>query len=78
MATCEICGNQYDKSFDVIIGGKRHTFDSFESAISAVAPTCTLCSCRIIGHGVKVGNRMFCCAHCANSAGTPGVIDHAA
>lgn len=44
MATCEICGNQFDKSFDVIIGGKRHTFDSFECAISAVAPTCTHCS----------------------------------
>ena len=33
MPTCETCGNPYDKCFDVIIGGKHHTFDSFECAI---------------------------------------------
>lgn len=33
MPTCETCGNQYDKCFDVIIGGRPHTFDSFECAI---------------------------------------------
>jgi hypothetical protein len=40
---------------------------------------CSHCSCRIIGHGVEVGNRMFCCAHCANSSGvSKAVQDRAA
>ena len=33
MATCEVCGNEYDKSFELIVAGARHTFDSFECAI---------------------------------------------
>lgn len=74
MATCEVCGNEYDKSFSVDINGQRHVFDSFECAIQAVAPTCAHCSCRIIGHGVEVGERMFCCAHCADSAGLKGAV----
>lgn len=65
MATCEVCGNSYDKAFEIQINGQRHTFDSFECAIQAVAPTCSHCSCRIIGHGVEVGERMFCCANAA-------------
>jgi len=74
-----MCGNQYDKSFEVIINGQRLVFDSFECAIQAVAPTCDHCSCRIIGHGVEVADRMFCCAHCAESAGlTNTVRDRAA
>jgi len=74
MATCEMCGNQYDKSFEIIINGQRHVFDSFECAIQAVAPTCDHCACRIIGHGVEVADRMFCCAHCAESAGLPNAV----
>jgi len=69
MQTCEVCGNQYDKCFEVISSGKRHVFDSFECAIQALAPSCSHCSCRIIGHGVEVANRMFCCAHCAKQVG---------
>jgi hypothetical protein len=30
MATCEVCENEYDKAFEVIVAGKHHTFDSFE------------------------------------------------
>jgi len=79
MATCEVCGNDYDKSFEVQMRGQRHTFDSFECAIQALAPTCSHCSCRIVGHGVEVGNRMFCCAHCAEAVGlTHAVQDRAA
>lgn len=79
MATCEVCGNQYDKCFDVIISGARHTFDSFECAIQAVAPSCAHCSCRIIGHGVEVGQQIFCCANCAKAAGnSERVADRAA
>ena len=48
MATCETCGNSYDKSFQVVMNGKSHTFDSFECAIFALAPTCKRCGTRIV------------------------------
>ena len=51
MAQCEVCGNDYDKSFEVILGGKSHTFDSFECAIHALVPNCPCCGCRVIGPG---------------------------
>jgi len=53
MATCEQCGNDYDKSFAVTMGGRTMIFDSFECAIQALAPTCPNCGNRIIGHGVE-------------------------
>jgi len=65
MATCEVCGNDYDKSFDVVAAGVTHTFDSFECAVHQLAPSCQHCGCRMIGHGVEVDGRMYCCAHCA-------------
>jgi len=65
---CEVCGNEYDKAFEVNTAGKRHVFDSFECAIQALAPRCAHCGCRVIGHGVEAGDRMFCCAHCAHAA----------
>jgi len=37
MATCETCGNQYDKTVQVT-NGNSHTFDSFECAIHMLAP----------------------------------------
>jgi hypothetical protein len=75
MATCEVCGNEYDKTFDVTYEGETHTFDSFECAIHALAPTCEHCGCRIIGHGVEAGGRMFCCAHCAERSGVSALRD---
>jgi hypothetical protein len=75
MAQCEVCGNDYDKSFDVMLAGKTHTFDSFECAIHALAPRCAHCQCKIVGHGVEAGGRMFCCAHCASHSGFHGVTD---
>jgi len=77
MAQCEVCHNEYDKSFQVITNGKTHVFDSFECAIHSLAPTCEHCGCRVIGHGVEVGDRIFCCAHCASAVGAEGVTDRA-
>ena len=77
MPTCEVCGNDYDKTFDVVRDGDTHTFDSFECAIHALAPTCEHCGCRIIGHGVQAGDTVFCCAHCAAQAGHEGLQDRA-
>ena len=73
--TCEVCGNAYDKSFEVSVGGESHTFDSFECAIHALAPECAHCGCKVIGHGVEDDGRIFCCAHCARKSGVEGVHD---
>lgn len=78
MATCELCGNDYDKAFEIRdSGGGSHTFDSFECAIHVLAPECAHCRCRIIGHGVEAGGQIFCCAHCARESGEHGVSDRA-
>jgi hypothetical protein len=76
VARCDVCGNEYDKAFQVTTaGGETQTFDSFECAIHALAPTCEHCGCRIIGHGVEADGRMFCCAHCAAQSGVDGITD---
>ncbi len=76
MAKCEVCGNDYDKAFTVrTYEGKSHTFDSFECAIHRLAPTCSHCNCRIIGHGMEDDGTFFCCAHCAEEAGVKGLDD---
>ena len=75
MAQCAVCGNDYDKAFEVTLAGRTHVFDSFECAIHALAPTCEHCGCKIVGHGVEAGGRIFCCAHCAKQAGTTGLTD---
>ena len=78
MPQCEVCGNDYDKSFEVMMAdGKTHTFDSFECAIHALAPKCEHCGCRIIGHGVEADGKTFCCAHCAAEMGVAGISDRA-
>ena len=68
MATCEVCGNDYDKAFEVTAAGQRHVFDSFECAIHRMAPICEHCECRVIGHGIEVDGHFYCCAHCAREA----------
>ena len=77
MAVCEVCGNDYDKAFQVVQAGEEHTFDSFECAIHALAPTCAHCSCRIIGHGVESASGIYCCANCAEEEGQTGLADRA-
>jgi len=77
MAQCEVCGNDYDKSFDVVLNGQQHTFDSFECAIHALAPRCAHCNCRIVGHGVEANGTMYCCAHCAGEEGVSAIKDRA-
>jgi len=77
MPTCETCGNSYDKAFDVVMAGRTHTFDSFECAIHALAPTCAHCGMRIIGHGVEAGDATYCCANCAKIEGHGELRDRA-
>jgi len=77
MLKFETFGNEYDKAFTVVMGGKSHAFDSFESAIERLAPVCASCSCRIIGHGVEAGDNIYCRAHCAQHAGEQSLRDRA-
>ena len=77
MAQCETCGNDYDKVFKVVLADESHTFDSFECAVQALAPTCSHCGCRILGHGVEADGAMYCCAHCASQQGVKKVRDRA-
>lgn len=75
MAVCEFCGNDYDKTFDVIINGTTHTFDSFECAVQTLAPECQNCGVKVIGHGVEANGVIYCCAHCAEVDGIKGLED---
>lgn len=77
MAICATCGNDYDKAFTVTKSGESKSFDSFECAIHAMAPTCVHCGCRIIGHGVEAGGNVYCCAHCAGESGHDSISDRA-
>jgi hypothetical protein len=77
MPICETCGNDYDKAFQVILNGKNHTFDSFECAIQALAPTCPHCGTHVVGHGVEEDDTIFCCAHCAKQEGVTQLRDRA-
>ena len=78
MARCDVCGNDYDKAFTITRGDRSGTFDSFECAIHAMAPSCAHCGCKVIGHGVEANGTFFCCASCARMAGEHGLADRAA
>ena len=69
MARCDVCGNDYRRTMEIRYQNTIGMFDSFECAIQRVAPVCVHCRCRVIGHGVEHGDRIFCCAHCAEMAG---------
>jgi hypothetical protein len=75
MTPCEVCGNEYDKPIEVIVGGQRHTFDSFACAIHSLAPTCGHCGVRVISQGMEANGKMFCGAHCARAVGIDGLAD---
>lgn len=76
MASCDTCGNDYDKTFTVTTHeGTEHTFDSFECAIHKLAPACAHCGCRIIGHDLEADGELYCCDHCARASGVHGLED---
>lgn len=75
MAKCDVCGNEYDKTFQVMMDGETHTFDSFECAIHALAPACESCGITIVGHGVEAYGKIYCCVHCAEREGVTELKD---
>lgn len=79
MAKCATCGNEYDKAISVTTHtGDTYTFDSFECAAHKLAPTCNRCGTRVLGHGVEAGDKIYCCAHCAERNGVHGLTDRVA
>jgi len=74
---CDVCGNEYDKAFTIAMNGTGGTFDCFECAIERLAPRCTHCGCRILGHGVEARGSMYCGAHCAKESGVRELRDRA-
>lgn len=74
---CDVCGNEYDKAFQITQSGRTLTFDAFECAIHALAPRCAHCFCTIIGHGVEAAGVIYCCAHCAHEHGQGMLRDRA-
>jgi hypothetical protein len=78
MAKCDVCGNEYERAFQVVMDGRTHNFDSFECAIHKLAPACAHCGCKIVGHGIEANGTYYCCAHCATKSGAKGIVDNAA
>jgi hypothetical protein len=74
---CGFCGNAYDKCFEIRMGDSSQWFDCFECAIAALAPACSQCGVRILGHGLEAGGHFYCCDHCARQAGVPDLRDRA-
>ncbi len=75
MGRCSLCGNEYDKCLEITCDDERRIFDCFECAITALAPTCRRCGCRVIGHGVESDGAIYCGAHCARLSGLPDARD---
>ena len=75
MGKCAQCGNNYDQSFEVTMGGRTLTFDSFECAICRARAGLPHCGVRIVGHGVQHGDAIYCCVHCAKHEGVKGLRD---
>ena len=75
MGICSLCGNDYDKSFEVTLGGKSYTFDSF--GIRHPSPGPGLRPLRLPDHRARneVDGRFFCCVHCAETDGVAGLKD---
>jgi len=66
MSRCEVCGNAGSQCFEVRLGGESHVFDSFECAMRALTPRCGHCGCQLVGHGIVLGNTIYCSYQCAN------------
>lgn len=68
---CEVCGNNQGQCFEVHLGGERHVFDSFECAMRAFVPRCKHCGGELLGHGIVVGDFLYCSHECANEHNVP-------
>jgi len=51
---CAVCGNKYDKPFQVWRNGRLMTFDRVECAMQAMAPAFACCGGPVMGRGIEV------------------------
>jgi hypothetical protein len=65
MARCDICQNESDHCFVLLVGGRPETYDSLECAVHALTLTCDSCSWRIAGPGIERDGFFFCSPYCA-------------
>ena len=49
MGVCDMCGNDYDRSFTITRGDRSGTYDSLECAVTDWAPACGRCHACSIG-----------------------------
>jgi hypothetical protein len=68
VAICEVCGNEYDKPFQVWRNGRLMKFDRVDCAIQVMRPACAGCGAHIMGRGIEVDGEMFCSLGCADTA----------
>ena len=66
MAICEVCGNEYDKPFQVWRNGRLMKFDRVDCAIKVMRPACAGCGAHIMGRSIEVDREMFCSLSCAD------------
>ena len=65
MGKCAQCGNNYDQSFEVTMGGRTLTFDSFECAICRARAGLPPLRRKVLVHGDLCGPVK--CAQCGNN-----------
>ncbi len=70
MSRCVVCGHNSVGNFSVTLAnGRTYDFDTFQCAIDRLAPRCSRCGIRIIGHPTVVDGGLFCGPHCSQFLG---------
>ena len=65
-AFCDTCGFETEEPLKIIYHDMHSDFCCFECAITALAPECQHCHCKVIGHGAYgPDDTIFCSHHCA-------------
>jgi hypothetical protein len=70
MPVCEVCGNDYQRSFEVLAAGSATS----STASSARSTRLALRALRLQGRRPRHRGRgrIYCCAHCARHEGVDG------
>jgi hypothetical protein len=66
VAICEVCGNEYDRPFQVWRNGRLMKFDRVDCAIQVMRPACAFCGAHEMSRGIEVDGEMFCSLGCAD------------
>jgi hypothetical protein len=74
IARCMNCGTNIEKDYILFINGSEFTFDSFECAVTFVAPRCSNCQTIIMGKGIHGRGQVFCSPACSHSENFSQVV----